>query len=174
MLKKILILKNSQAGMSLVEILVVIVIMGIFAAIAAPNWFNFLHQQKLSKVNENVQLLMAQTQNQAQREKLIYTIEFQTNSNNQLQYKIYQGLPSTSNTNAWQTISDQPEKMTVSLADGKNISFNSNGTINSGGELAVNEKILLSLANFNPPSKRCVIVQTLLGSLSTGKNTECN
>ncbi|WP_013324227.1 prepilin-type N-terminal cleavage/methylation domain-containing protein [Gloeothece verrucosa] len=174
MIKKFLILKNAQAGMSLVEILVVVMIMGILAAISAPNFFNFFSQQKLTKLNENVELLMRQVQNQSQREKVNYTLEFQVATNKDFQYKIYQGVPSATNTTTWKSLSDQPENLTVSLTQGKNITFNSNGTINSSGELQVNEKIVVSLANLNPPSKRCVIVQSLLGSLSNGKNTECN
>lgn len=174
MMKKLLLLKNNQKGMSLVEILVVILMMGILAAISAPNFFNFVQQQKLNKVNEAIQLAMKAGQNKAKKEKIIYTVEFQVNTNQELQYKIYKSLPSSSNTDAWQTISDQPQNMTVSLSDGKNITFNSNGTLNSAGELRVNEKIVVSLANFNPSSKRCAIIQTLLGSLALGKNSECN
>lgn len=172
-MKKILLIRNYETGMTLVEITFIVFIMGIIATMSAGNWLNFLNQQKLNKLNETVELSIREGQDKAKTENTSYTVEFRLNSNNKLEYRSYSGLFSALNNTSWKSISDQPESMTVPLSQGSSITFNNNGTINSGSALKTNEKIVLSLPNFSPPSKRCVIVQTLLGSLTTGKNTEC-
>lgn len=175
MIIKKLLLKNSQSGMTLIEVLAVTLILGILATLAVPNWFIFLSQQKLNKANETIELLIRQAQNKAKRENVAYTIEFQLDEDNQLEYQNIKGSAEPDD-EKWQFVLNQQEDLTVPLAEGSKINFNHDGTINNdGGEdyLKVNEKIVMSLDNLNPSPKRCVIIKTLLGAIETGKNEDC-
>ncbi|HEY9604838.1 MAG TPA: prepilin-type N-terminal cleavage/methylation domain-containing protein, partial [Allocoleopsis sp.] len=45
---------GENAGFTLVELLVVIVLMGVIAAIAAPGWLSFVSQRRANAVNDYI------------------------------------------------------------------------------------------------------------------------
>jgi prepilin-type N-terminal cleavage/methylation domain-containing protein len=65
-----------EAGFSLIEVIVVVLMIGVLAAILAPNWFRFLSRQRLNKANDVVLAAIQEAQRQAQRTKLSYSISF--------------------------------------------------------------------------------------------------
>lgn len=74
-------LATNNAGFSLVEILVVLVMLGVLAAISTPNWIAFLNRQQANKANDLVLAGIQEAQRQAKRQKLAYSISFRTDNN---------------------------------------------------------------------------------------------
>ncbi|ACK70295.1 conserved hypothetical protein [Gloeothece citriformis PCC 7424] len=176
-MKKLLLLKNTQSGMTLVESLVITMILGFLATLAVPNFLNFLKQQQLNKANEDLELRIRQVQNLAQRENVAYTLEFQEEGG-EFEYRAYKN-GETPDDDDWKLALDKPlDNITLHLDYGTKILFNHDGTINTDGDddetIKVNEKIALSLENLNPPPKRCVVIKTLLGVIEAQKNDYCN
>ncbi len=80
---------QSNAGFTMIEIAIVVLIVGILSAIMAPSWLAFLNQQRLSKANDSVLGAIQQAQREAKRTKLSYSISFISAQNLVPQFVIY-------------------------------------------------------------------------------------
>jgi prepilin-type N-terminal cleavage/methylation domain-containing protein len=96
---------HQNAGFSLLEMMVVLLMIGILSAIAAPSWLALISQQRLNKANDRVVSVIQQTQSEAKRTKRTYSVSFRVNTTTNIpEYMIYQGttLPSS----GWISLSD--------------------------------------------------------------------
>ena len=74
---------TKDTGFSLIELIVVMLLVGILAAIAVPSWLTFVNRQQVDKVNDAVFAALQEAQREAKREKLNYSLSFQKNSTTQ-------------------------------------------------------------------------------------------
>ncbi|NEP29368.1 prepilin-type N-terminal cleavage/methylation domain-containing protein, partial [Moorena sp. SIO3I6] len=65
---------NKDAGFTLLELIVVILLVGILSAIAAPSWLAFVNRQRVNKVNERVLSAIQEAQREAKKKKLSYSV----------------------------------------------------------------------------------------------------
>lgn len=169
-------------GFTLLEILVVLALIGVVTAIAAPSMQAFLNNQKLSTGQNQVYEGLHQAQSKAKLQHIKYEISFRQ-FGNKVQWVSY-SVGETPPSNAalsnlpWNTLSEgiqlDPETTLVQNGDVYRVRFNNYGEVS--GQLG---RVTLSLTS-GGSSKRCVIVSTLLGAMRTGeshpekKNTTCD
>ncbi|NJN09785.1 MAG: type II secretion system protein [Richelia sp. RM2_1_2] len=200
-------LKNfnrSTSGFTLIEVLVVIAMVGILSAIAAPSWLTFVARQRLNKANDNILAALQEAQREAKRTKLSYSVSFRTD-NNKPQIAVH---PRNAEPDQfWRSLGEDAGVNTEKLLIGTNldginkiknsisygstfntsnpqtISFNYLGVMGAKADgtssADIGLKVLVAIPKPQAPTqpsdvKRCVIVQTLIGGIQTAKNNDCN
>lgn len=159
----------STQGFTLLETLVVLVIIGVLATIAASTWSTFFENRKLVAAQDRTLQAIRHTQFSAKSRQANQIIGFR-NVKGIAYWAIYSDKAHSA-TATWQMIHDQVQIDTSSTLRQTNniyqIEFNFKGNTSNLGRLT------LSNSNATRPSKlkRCVIVSTLLGHLRTGQES---
>ncbi|AUT02462.1 prepilin-type cleavage/methylation domain-containing protein [Nostoc sp. CENA543] len=68
--------KQQDAGFSLIEVVAVVLMIGILAAIVGPSWLVFVNRQQLNKANDAVLVALQQANREAKRTKTSYSFTF--------------------------------------------------------------------------------------------------
>lgn len=184
--------RNDEAGFTILELLVIVILLGTLAAIAAPGWLGFINRQRVRTVNDRVFQSLRAAQSEAKRTKRDIVVTFNPS---------IPGQPPTAtiNTDPPQT----PPLQTVTFNGGgeikpgtielltnatvpvdtgvpaNSIVFDYQGNIkklpSSGNPAFPNARFVVSVfpaGNSGP--KQCAIVETIIGGMRTAEGTECN
>ena len=189
--------RRAIAGFTLLEVLVVLIIIGVLTAIAAPSWSAFMTRQRIGVARDQISQVIRQTQAEARRTKLARVIIFDTNTANPPRFASQRqpldpatertaGLITPASIQQWQEIGNgeikagQLEISVVPATAQNQIVFDANGAVDqisaAGGTVggrpyifAVNVRQKGGSAGAN----RCVIVETLLGATRSTDGTNC-
>jgi prepilin-type N-terminal cleavage/methylation domain-containing protein len=161
--------RSQNQGFTLLENLVVVMMIGVLFAIAAPSWIAFLNAQRLNAAQSQVFEILRKAQSTAKLKRINQQVGFRQ-KDGRVQWVINSATPITDPDRLpWSSLDSairlDPEE-TNPQADKlgiHKIQFNSYGEVNGKtGRVTL----------FVPSSsaKRCVIVSTLIGAMRTGQN----
>jgi prepilin-type N-terminal cleavage/methylation domain-containing protein len=160
--------KNS-VGFTLLEILVVLVIVGILAAIAAPGWVGFLAEQQLNIAQDRVHQAMREAQSRAKTSQVSWQSSFRQ-TGGIVQWAVHP-ITTPSADAVWHNLDssiqiDTPETTLYTEMEVRRVQFDRRGVVTDYGNLG---RITL-ISKSGSKAKRCVIVSTLLGVTRKGRN----
>jgi len=176
--------KQSIVGFTLVEMIVVIVIVGILAAIAAPTWQGMLARQRVNSAQGQALNALREAQTNAKREKRMWQACFQDDGTRVSYFVTAVKNCSTIPNNAWNSL--LPENSNVVAIDSANtkggnmynVTFQYKGLLDDTnppqtGKITFGIRDKQGIVGVTKGSKRCITVQTLLGAMSLGSDQEC-
>ena len=161
---------EEQAGFTLLEVLIVVLLVGILAGIAAPSWLAFVNCRRVSAVQDRISQEIRNTQSEAKKNKGSYSISFRT-FNQSPQVAIYRVGSSPIWNNLGQDLGISPGQVLIyTNAPNNTVTFDYLGTVQPE---TTGSSIVAALPGQNQSCKRCISVKTILGVIQTGKGSEC-
>lgn len=181
--------KQQEAGFTLMEMIVVVVLVAILATMAAPNFLAMLNRQRLADAQAEAMSAIREAQAKARQEKRSWQACFQDNGT-QVRWFVSPIRPGSANTCAtapgpWNNLVGQDSSIIQIDSTSSNlnsgfysVAFLSNGWVDLAMTPAVStengNRITFKLRNQSGGSKRCVFVATLLGAVRTASDNDCN
>ena len=146
--------KKSDRGFTLIEMAIVLLIIGIFGAIAAPNFLGLLNRMRVEEALSSLVGAIKETQRQAMSESMVCRININTNTN------VLSGSPSQCLLNN-RRIEDEIRIRTNISGATPNISFSHKGSTTKMGTIVV--------SNNNTDVQKCFVIALGTGITRVGK-----
>jgi type II secretory pathway pseudopilin PulG len=170
--------KQGDRGYTIIELLVIVIMLGVLSAIAAPGWLGFINRQRVRTVNDRVFQSLRTAQSEAKRNKRDIAITFDT-SFDPPKITIDTNPPGT-NPLVQETLNGGGEIKPGTIAlvsNAPSLTFNYQGNVN---ELPVDPsstngpRFKATVSPAGGGAKQCVFVETIIGGMRTGEGKECN
>lgn len=160
-------LHHPDRGFTLIEVLVVVIIVGILALIAAPGWLAYVNRQRLTAVRSDLVAVLKQAQVDAKQRRSTVTISLGAGEN----VPQVNGLLAQFNNDA---LAQGLVQLAIKDGDGDAItsfSFDYQGLPN----VVTSEPLpwVLDLSIPDLATQQCVIVANLVGSIKTAEGDDC-
>ncbi|MEM9805927.1 MAG: GspH/FimT family pseudopilin [Cyanobacteria bacterium P01_D01_bin.56] len=167
--RKILGLDSNSSGFSLLEVLVVIVLIAIVSAFAAPGWLGYLNRQRIGRARGDLVQALQQAQTDARQRNSPRVVSIASNSPPQIEIS----APGEDGIIV-DLGGDQTE--TLSLTGGPaaavpSVTFDFKGQVE---DTTVPFVFSVTSSQIQDGGVRCVIVSTLLGNIVQAEGEDCN
>ncbi|WP_201322787.1 prepilin-type N-terminal cleavage/methylation domain-containing protein [Pseudanabaena sp. lw0831] len=180
--------RSTIIGFTLIEVLVVMAMIGILAAISAPSWLGFANNQRLNTAQSQAFSTLRLAQSNAKRTQTMWQVTFR-NMPNFAQYAVHQAPPSSMTKEYWDNLPWQNFDGGVRIVENTEmqprttftqltavpdpnvyrVQFKSKGNPNGLGEMG-----RITFVSRSGDRKKCVIISTILGAMRVAENEECN
>jgi len=162
---------NPTAGFTLIEMLAVIVIVAVLAAISAPSWLAYATRQRMTAVESDLVQVLKQAQQTAiaQRRTVTVTIIDEDNP----------GIPTVEVDGTAQSLGPGELRPGMIILDSPNapnneVTFDYQGTTRGAGTTAFVVDIRPGNNTESDNWRQCVAVATLLGNVKAAKGADCD
>jgi len=188
--------RKGDGGFTILELVVIVLVLGILSAIAAPSWLAFINRQRVRTVNDRVFQSLRLAQSEAKRTKRDITIVFNTNTSTPpVEPPTVTFTPPLATGGSTQTLNAGGEikpgtiaLSTNAIAPGdpdipvNSLIFDYQGNVKklppSTNPAIPNARFVVTVApaNAKPNSsaRQCAIVETIIGGMRTAEGKECD
>ena len=170
--------KKGDGGFTILEVLIIVLIVGIFSSIAAPSWVAFINRQRVRTVNDRVLQTLRSAQSEAKRSKRDITITFSPPSVDPPTVTFDPPLGTGGKTQRLDG-GGEIKPGTIALrhnAPANSIVFDYLGNVKELPQDPVDpnaSRFVATVSTVNGAAKQCAIVETIIGGMRTAEGNDC-
>ncbi|MEO0350647.1 MAG: hypothetical protein AAF282_11435 [Cyanobacteria bacterium P01_A01_bin.15] len=164
---------NRNKGFTLIELFVIVIMVGILGAIAAPGWLAYLNRRQVTATRDDVYQSLLQAQTRAKQRSVTYEVEFQETADGVLQWSVH---PKGTAPSSWEEASSGNVEIDTGCAGaldpigaGDKFEFDFKGNVISVGTLYFASETSAAVGD-NDQTIRAVDIATLIGGLRKVNN----
>ncbi|MEG4841849.1 GspH/FimT family pseudopilin [Microcoleus sp. B9-D4] len=168
--------RKGDGGFTLLEVLVIALLIGIFSSIAAPSWLAFINRQRVRTVNDRVFQSLRLAQSEAKRTKSSVTVTFSAPSVYPPTITFNPPLATGGSTQTLDGGGEIPPGTIALSHNAPSITFDYLGNVNGLPlDTSVNPNVPRFVATVSVSgggTKQCVFVETILGGMRTAEGND--
>lgn len=158
---------DGKNGFTLLEVLIVLILVGVLAAIATPSWIRFLANRQITTARDELHQGIQKAQADAMHQKRAWRFSLRE-QNNQWEWAAHADAQSWQDVPAWEPLNNRVilESADTTLARKEGIYY---VRFNFRGEVVYRLSTVTVASKNGFGRNRCVVISTLLGATRLGK-----
>ncbi|MEG4073656.1 GspH/FimT family pseudopilin [Microcoleus sp. Pol14C2] len=167
--------RKGDQGFTLLEVLVIALIIGIFSSIAAPSWVAFINRQRVRTVNDRVFQSLRLAQSEAKRTKREVTVTFSAPSVDPPTITFNPPLATGGSTQTLNSGGEIKPGTIKLVSNATSITFDYLGNVKDQLPLDTSNsrRFVATASTVNGAAKQCAIVETIIGGMRTAEGNNC-